>query len=94
VQLLHCPLADRHVLCSCKSCLKYALCYIDENNPTLTEIEAALIQGILATFMMYWWKYYDLNWTRSWVSAMNSYYVAVVPKRRRPNVLLFSSMNA
>jgi len=28
--------------------------------------------------MMYWWKYYDLNWTRSWMSSMNSYYMAVV----------------
>ena len=25
MQLLHCPLADRHALCSCKSCLKYAM---------------------------------------------------------------------
>jgi len=24
-QLLYCPLADHHALCSCKSCLKYAL---------------------------------------------------------------------
>jgi len=29
-------------------------------------------------YMMYWWKYYDLNWTRSWMSAKNSYYMPVL----------------
>jgi len=38
------------------------------------------MQEILATYMMYWWKYYDLNWIRSWMSEMDYYYVAVVLK--------------
>ena len=30
-----------------------SVCFIDEINPSLTEIEAVLILGILATYMLY-----------------------------------------
>jgi len=30
-----------------------SICSIDENNPSLTEVEAGLIVAILATYMMY-----------------------------------------
>jgi len=45
--------------------------YVVLINPSLTEIEAGSILGIRYTFMTYWWKYYNLNWTSSWMCAMN-----------------------
>jgi len=30
-------------------------------------MEAGLILRILATYMLYWWKWCHLNWTRSWM---------------------------
>jgi len=64
-----------------------SVCCIDENNPSLTETKAGLILGILATYTMYRWKFYDLHWARSWMSALNSHYMAVLLMIMMPALL-------
>jgi len=31
-------------------------CGVDENNASLTELETGLMQGILAKYMLNWWR--------------------------------------